>query len=320
MKNVIITGVSGYLGTLLAKRILQEPEVERLIGMDIKEPALQSPKFTFIKHDVRQPFSDIFIDNKIDTAIHFAFIVAPIHAEKMAHEINTKGSQNFMDAAAKARVEQVFYMGSYSAYGAWRDRDKTIFTEDMPLKPNPDFPYPCDKAEVDHMFQKFASEHPDIKVTIGRTAAVTGPGGAKCGLTVLFLPIMIKPMGLDPTWQFIHEDDLVNIITLLAKQRKAGIFNFAADGALKYSEIIKLLGKPSLSLPSWLLYWGIKISWRLKLQAKAQCGGLRMIQFSTIISNEKLIKETGYKYLHTGPEAFDIFLQVMGKKKPAKCQ
>jgi hypothetical protein len=37
MKNVVITSVSGYLGTLLAKRIAQEPE--DLIGMDIKEAA-----------------------------------------------------------------------------------------------------------------------------------------------------------------------------------------------------------------------------------------------------------------------------------------
>jgi UDP-glucose 4-epimerase len=319
MRNVAITGVSGYLGTLLAKRIAQEAEVERIIGMDIKEPAFQSPKFTFIKHDVRRPFADIFINNKIDTAIHFAFIVAPIHDERKAHEINVKGSQNFMDASAQAKVQQVFYMGSYSEYGAWADNPK-IFTEDAPLKPNPDFPYPSDKAEVDLMFQKFASEHSEIKVTIGRTAAVTGPGGAACGLTVLFLPIMVKTTGTDATWQFIHEDDLVNIITLLAKQRQAGIFNFTADGALKYSDIIKLLGKPSIALPSWVLYWGIKITWRLRLQAKAQAGGLHMIRYSTLMSGEKLIKETGYKYRYTGPEAFDIFLQVMGKKKPASCQ
>ena len=319
MKNVVITGVSGYLGTLLAKRIAQEPEVERVIGMDIKEPSFQSPKFTFIKHDVRQPFGNIFSENKVDTAIHFAFIVAPIHDEGRAHEINIKGSQNFMAASAEAKVQQVFYMSSYSAYGAWADNPK-IFTEEMPLKPNLDFPYPSDKAEVDHMFQKFATEHPEIQVTIGRTAAVTGPGGEKCGLTVLFLPIMIKPIGLDSTWQFIHEDDLVDIITLLAKQRKAGIFNFTAQGAYKYSEIIKMLGKPSIPLPSWLLYWGIKITWRLKLQSKAQAGALRMIQYSTLMSGEKLIKETGYKYRYTGPEAFDIFLQVMGKKKPTSCQ
>jgi nucleoside-diphosphate-sugar epimerase len=77
----VITDVSGYLGTLLFKRIVQEGEVERIVGIDIKEPAFTSPKFTFIKHDIRQSFVDIFTNNKIDTAIHLAFVVAPIHNE-----------------------------------------------------------------------------------------------------------------------------------------------------------------------------------------------------------------------------------------------
>jgi len=319
MKNVAITGVSGYLGTLLAKRLAQEAEVERIIGMDIKEPSFTSPKFTFIKHDVRQPFADIFINNKIDTAIHFAFIVIPVRDEHRAHEINIKGSQNFLDASTQAKVQQIFYMGSYTAYGAWHDNPK-IFTEETPLKPNLDYPYPSDKAKVDHMFQKFAAEHPAIKVTIGRTAAVTGPGGEACGLKVMFLPIMVKAMGYESTWQFIHEDDLVDIVTLLAKLRKAGIYNFTADGALKYTEIIKLIGKPSISLPSWLLYWGVRIGWSLRLQSKAQAGAVHILKYSILMSGEKLIKELGYKYRYTGPEAFDIFLQVMGKKKPTSCK
>ena len=316
MKNVAITGVSGYLGNLLLKRIAQEPEVERIIGLDIKEPTFNSPKLTFIKHDVRQPFDDIFIKHKIDTAIHLAFIVAPIHDEGKAHQINTEGSKNFLDASAKAKVEQIYYMGSNTEYGARRNNPK-IFTEDIPINPNPDFPYPCDKAEVDLMFQDFAKKNPNICVTIGRTAPVTGPGGDACGLTVLFLPIMVKSIGRNPLWQFIHEDDLMELIFLLLKNRKSGIYNFTGDGGLTYSQMIKELGKPSIPLPSWLLYWGIKITWKLRLQSKAQAGGLYMLQYPIILSSDKVKKETGYKLRYTGQEAFDIFLQATGKKKPS---
>ena len=316
MKNVVITGVSGYLGTLLAKRIAQEPEVEHLIGMDIKEPSFKSPKFTFIKHDVRQPFADIFIKHKIDTAIHLAFIVAPIHDEGKAHQINTEGSKNFLDAASQAKVEQIYYMGSNTEYGARKNNPK-IFTEDTPINPNPDFPYPCDKAEVDLIFQDFAKKNPNICVTIGRTVPVTGPCGDACGLTVLFLPMMVKSIGKNPLWQFIHEEDLVELIVLLLKKKKGGIYNFTGDGGLTYSQMIKELGKPSIPLPSWLLYWGIKITWKLRLQSRAQAGALYMLQYPIILSSEKVKKETGYKLRYTGQEAFDIFLQATGKKKPA---
>ena len=311
MKNVVITGVSGYLGILLLKRMARETTVERIIGIDIKEPSFKSPKFTFIKRDVRQPFADIFIDNKIDTAIHLAFIVAPIHDEGKAHRTNIEGSRNFLDASVKARVEQVFYMGSHMEYGA-RENNPQFFTEDMPINPNPDYPYSCDKAKVDHMFQDFAKENPGIHVAIGRTVAVTGPCGNACGLTLLFLPIMIKTINRNPFWQFIHEDDLSELTVLLLNKRSDGIYNFTGDGGLTYNQLIKESRKPSISLPSWLLYRGIKITWKLRLQSRSQAGGLSMLQYPITISNDKVKKETGYKLRYTGQEAFSLFLLAMG--------
>jgi UDP-glucose 4-epimerase len=310
----LITGVSGYLGTLLLKRLVQEAEVECVIGIDIKEAALNSSKFTFIKHDVRQPFGDICTNNKIDTAIHLAFIVAPIHNEKKAHQINIEGAQNFLDAARQAKVEQIFYMGSNTEYGA-RDTNPALLTEEMPLNPNMDFPYACDKAKVDGMFQDFAGENPDILVTIGRTVAVTGPGGEDCGLTLLFLPVMVKATGKNPRWQFIHEDDLRELIILLLKNRKRGIYNLTGDGGLAYRQMIKRLGKPSATMPAWLLYWGTGIAWKLRLQSRSQAGGVHMLQYPITLSNQKVKKETGYRLRYTGQEAFEVFLKAIGKEK-----
>jgi UDP-glucose 4-epimerase len=312
MKNVLITGVSGYIGTLLLKRIAQETVVERIIGLDIKEPSFKSPKFTFIRHDVRQPFTDILTKNKIDTAIHLAFIVAPVHDESRARQINIEGSKNFLNASARAGVKQIYYMGSNTEYGAHKNNPQ-LFTEDMPLNPNPDFPYSAEKAQVDLMFQKFAKIHPGTAVTIGRTAAVTGPCGNACGLTVLFLPVMVKAFGKNPLWQFIHEDDLAEMVVLLLNQRKCGIYNLAGDGGVTYRQMIKKLGKPSVSLPAWLLYWGIKTTWKLRLQSKSQAGGLLMLEYPITLDTTKVKKETGYKLRYTAEEAFDLFLKANGR-------
>jgi UDP-glucose 4-epimerase len=293
---------------------MQEIEVEHIVGIDIREPALESPKFTFIKHDVRQPFVDVFTNNKIDTAIHLAFVVAPIQNEAAAHQINIEGSKNFLDASTKANVKQIYYMGSNIEYGA-RNTNPALFTENMPLNPNLDYPYTCDKAKVDLMFQDFARENPNICVTIGRTVAVTGPCGNDCGLTLLFLPIMVKPMRKNPLWQFIHEDDLMELIIQLLKSRKDGIYHLTADGGLTYAQMIKKLDKPSPQLPSWLLYWGTKITWKLHLQSRSQAGGVHLLQYPITLSNEKVKKEMGYRLRYTGQEAFDVFLQATGKKE-----
>jgi UDP-glucose 4-epimerase len=315
IKNVLITGVSGYLGTLLLKRIALEAEVEHIVGLDIKEPSFQMPVFTFIKHDVRQPFVNIFKNNDIDTAIHLAFIVTPLHNETKAHQINIEGSKHFLDASLKANVEQIFYMGSNTEYGAHAD-NPDLFTETSRLNPNTDFPYAFDKATVDEMFQDFAKANSNIYVTIGRTAAVTGPCGDSGGLTLLFLPVMVKAMGKNPFWQFIHEDDLVELVVQLLKGRKRGIYNLTGDGGLTYYQMIKELGKPSIQLPSWLLYWGTKITWRLRLQSRSQAGGVHLLQFPIRLSNEKVKRETGYELHYTGQEAFNVFLKATGNEKP----
>lgn len=309
MKNIAITGVSGYLGALLAKRLGQEPDVERIIGLDVKEPSFKSAKFTFIRHDVRQPFGEIFAANDIDTAIHMAFIVVPTHNERKNREINIQGSKNFLVAASGAKVSQVFYMGSHTEYGAFKN-NPSLFTEDMPLNPNKDYPYPCEKTEVDLLFQKFAKDNLGITVTIGRTVAVTGPCGDACGLNELFLPVMVKAMGKNPLWQFIHEEDWAELIVRLLKGKKRGIFNLCGESGLTYSQMIERLGKPAISLPSWLLYWGIKFSWKLCLQARSQAGGLHMLEYPVIISNEKVKQETGYTLHYTGKEAFVEFLKA----------
>jgi UDP-glucose 4-epimerase len=312
MQNVAITGVSGYLGTLLLKRIAREPEVERIIGIDVREPSFSSSKFTFLRYDVRQPLNKIFSENKIDTAIHLAFIVLPIHDTSRTEQINIGGSENFLAACAAAKVGQVFYMGSNTEYGAHKD-NPPLFTEDIAPRPNADYPYAVDKARVDRLFQEFAKTHPNVSVTIGRTAPVTGPCGEACGLTVLFLPVMVKALGKNPAWQFIHEDDLAELIVLLLKKKKSGIFNLAGDGALPYYQMIKKMGKPSIALPARLLYWGIQISWKLHLQKRSQPGGLWMLSYPILLDNAKVKAATGYQMRYTAPQAFDAFLRSMEK-------
>ncbi|MDD5337956.1 MAG: NAD-dependent epimerase/dehydratase family protein [Dehalococcoidales bacterium] len=312
MQNVAITGVSGYLGTQLLKRINREPEVKRIIGLDVKEPSFTSPKFTFIKHDVRQPMDGIFRDNKIDTALHLAFIVLPIHDAVKSEAINIGGSKNFLAACAAAGVKQAYYMGSNTEYGAHKD-NPPLFTEETPLHPNADYPYACDKARVDRLFQDFAQKHKDVCVTIGRTAPVTGPCGDACGLTALFLPVMVRAVGKNPLWQFIHEDDLVELTVLLLKKKKAGIYNLTGDGALPYRDMIKKLGRPSISLPAWLLHLGIQLSWGLHLQKRSQAGGIMMLQYPIVLDNTKVKKATGYQLRYTGPAAFDEFLRSIKK-------
>jgi UDP-glucose 4-epimerase len=309
MKRVAITGISGYIGTQLLRRLEQQEDVESIIGIDLRAPSSTSPKLKFYPRDIREPFADIFSDNQIDTAIHLAFVVTPTHDYIGAHRINIEGARNFLDACQQASVECLFYLSSHTVYGPHPDNPISI-TEESPLRPIPSFPYSCDKAEVERMFQDFMERHPDICVIIVRTCSVTGPQGGGAGLTILFTPVMIRAIGYNPPWQFIHEDDLTELISTLLKQRQKGIFNAGGEGFLRYREMIKAVGKPSIALPAFLLSLLLTLSWRLHLQSSSPVGGLEFLKYPIVVSTEKLRKTTGFQFRHSSREALMSLLET----------
>ena len=305
MRSVAITGVSGYLGGQILKVLDQEKEVETVAGIDIKPPGYSTGKLKFYSRDVREPMADIFAENKVDTALHLAFIVPPTtHVD--AHGINVGGTQSFLQACEATSVEALFYQSSHTVYGAHRDNPPLI-TEDQPLRPVPDFPYGQDKAEVDQMFQEYAKTHPSQSVTIVRVVAVVGPEAAPSGLNVLFMPVTMYISGYDPAWQFIYEQDLARLVVTLVKERRAGIFNAGAGGSVTYREMLGATGKPSLGLPSWVWSPLIRLSWALRIQKKSPAGGLEFMKYPIVVSTEKLTKAIGFKFTQNSQEALKAF-------------
>ena len=51
--KLLITGVSGYGGTITLPLLLEDPDIEHIIGIDIKPPSVTHAKLTFVEGDVR---------------------------------------------------------------------------------------------------------------------------------------------------------------------------------------------------------------------------------------------------------------------------
>lgn len=308
MKSVAITGVSGYLGIQMLKLLDQDKEVETVVGVDIKPPKYSTTKLKFYSRDVRQPMVDIFAENRVDTAVHLAFVIPPApYAD--ARGINIGGSQSFLQACEATAVEAVFLLSSHTVYGAHGDNPPLI-AEDQPLKPVRSFPYAEHKAEVDLMFQDYAKAHPKQCVTVVRSVPVIGPGVATSGLDVLFMPVTIHILGYDPAWQFIYGPDLVRLVATLLKERRAGVFNAGAEGSVSYSDMRRATGKPSLGLPSWVWSPLIRFSWALRIQQKSAVGGLEFLKYPILVNADKAIRATGLRLTYNSREAFQAFMDA----------
>jgi len=120
MKKILITGGAGFLGSHLSKRMLDEGnEVTAMDNLFTGNKSniydlLADPKFSFILHDVTQPFWGQF-----DEIYNLACPASPIHYQKNPVEtIKTSflGMMNVLELALKTKAK-VIHTSTSEIYG-----------------------------------------------------------------------------------------------------------------------------------------------------------------------------------------------------------
>ena len=309
MEHILITGVSGYFGKKLISFFDSKPEVKRITGIDIKPLKSASKKLTFIEHDVRDAMDRVFAGRDIEAVIHTAYILPPIHDTALMEDININGTKNVLTASAAHGVKQILDCSSTTAYGFHPD-NPPVLTEESPLRGNDDFTYAKNKKELEKWVKGFEEKHSDICLTVVRPCFVVGPGFTNPLARYLCKKICILPTMTAP-YQFIHEDDLVEIMYLLLKNQKAGVYNLAADGTMTFDEMIHLLGGWALKLPMWIMWPMNNLMWNMRVTFMTEfpSPSLNMVRYPWIASNTKVKKELGYTFKYTTRGAFEDFVR-----------
>jgi UDP-glucose 4-epimerase len=315
MNRIFITGVSGYFGLKLVEHLSSKEDVGEIIGIDIVQPRCSSAKLTFIRHDVRSDMYALLKDRAVDWAIHAAYILPPIHNKSLMEDININGTKNFLSSCLKAGIPQLLQCSSATAYGFHPDNDVPL-TEESPLRGNEGFTYAKNKRELEEVCALFQQENPGVSLAVIRPCFVVGPGFDNPLSRHLRKKIVMLPSDTAP-FQFIHENDLVEIIYLLLKEKRAGAYNLAADGTMSFDEMIHILGNRQLKLPYPFLYVTNNLMWygRVKFMTEFPSAGIKMLVYPWIASNDKLKRELGYTFQFTTREAFDDFARYVKENK-----
>src|SRR3989442_2985984 len=141
--RIAVTGIASDFGTVIAPLLLADPEIEEVLGIDIRQPRVSGPKLRFEQEDVRSPrMRELF--SGCEAVIHLAFVVAEIHDKELTHSINLGGSKNVIDAAHGAGVRRLVIASSVASYGVHPDHPTPITEEEFP-RGNPDRYYFYDK-------------------------------------------------------------------------------------------------------------------------------------------------------------------------------
>jgi UDP-glucose 4-epimerase len=312
--RILVTGASGYIGGKLVDVLSEKDGVERIVGSDIRPSEKDHPKYRFYVRDVRAPMDDLFTVEKIDTVVHAAYVLPPIHNTALMEDINKNGTRNVLNAAAKFNVQQILYTSSTTAYGFHPDNDIPL-TEKSPLRGNDDMTYAKNKKEIEKIMSDFAADHPEIRLSIVRPCFVVGPGFNNPMAEHLRKKLVMVPANTRP-WQFVHEDDLIAVMVLMLERRIAGVFNVTADGTLTFKEMIRMLGNIALPIPWSVIYPLNQLAWimRLWFVTKFPSPAMRMMVEPWIATSRKLVQETGYQFQYDSRAAFANFVHSVKSK------
>lgn len=320
MKNILITGVSGYLGQRLVNELKAHENVNKIIGLDVAPLPEASNDIIFYQMDIRDTkLKDILQDHKIDTVYHLAFIVQPIHDKELMHEVDYKGTQNVLNSSVSSQVKQVIAISSTLGYGAYPDNPPKLKENDT-MRGNKNFPYGYEKGVVDNMIQDFASKNKEMIITTLRPCTVFGPNVQNYIYRMLFQPFTIKMDDNDPPFQFVHEDDFVRSCIVAMEKQVPGPFNIAGDGTLRTSEISKMIGtKKEFRVKAWFVYPMHELMWKLKVKAvESNSGILDYVRFPFVADNEKAKNELDFYPEHSTIETLHQTIDARKKRKAEK--
>lgn len=152
MKQILITGGAGFIGSSLINKLIEEPDVsitcidnfDPFYSPKVKreniKPFLKKSNFNFIKLDIRNSKKlKSKLTKNFDTIIHLAAKVGikPSLVDPVTYtEVNISGTQNLLELAKKLKCKQFIFASSSSVYGInssvpWGENEHVL----MPISP-----------------------------------------------------------------------------------------------------------------------------------------------------------------------------------------
>jgi len=247
VRKVIITGISGRLGRIVARRLHRDPQFS-LIGLD-RRPLAGKPKD--IEHhqvDLRsKKVRDLFRAGDIAAVIHMGVMHDPRARAAEVYSWNVSGTAKLLEHCQAFGVPKVVLLSSANVYGPRPDNPQFL-TEDAPLLAAQRFPAMRDLVEVDHLVSTFLWRAREMETVILRPVHILGSVHNAPSNYLRLDPVPVL-FGFDPMVQVIHERDVAEAVLAALRPSVRGIFNLTGPGELPLSTILRTLGRRVLPIP-----------------------------------------------------------------------
>jgi nucleoside-diphosphate-sugar epimerase len=216
----LITGGSGYFGSLLRDRLLARGQVVRVF--DLSDADDRNGNVDFIRGDIRDLAGVEKAVAGCDVVYHCVAQVPLAKDKELFHSVNVQGTENLLRAARTAQIRKVIYVSSSAVFGVPKSNPVTEATS-----PAPGEAYGRAKLEGEALCRAQAADGLDVSIIRPRTIM----GHGRLGIfQILFewiregynVPVFGRG---DNVYQFIHADDLAEACIRAAGRPGATTYN-----------------------------------------------------------------------------------------------
>jgi nucleoside-diphosphate-sugar epimerase len=345
LKRVLVTGASGYVGAALIDKLLKDKDVEFIVGIDKENPdeLLQeliknnTNKLIFLKRNLGdRSWQDEVAKHHVNAVIHAAWQIRELYGKKSLQKyLNIDSTRNVFEFVfdKKNKINKLVHFSTIASYGAFQENGfDREFVESDRLRVT-DYSYAEEKRISEEMLESDLTsarlKNWEGQIAVVRPAGITGPRGrlgrVKFGLqsalsgslkgkSNLLYSVVSTLTAFTPVtkyWlrQFVHEDDVVNLVTKLALthlKNEYNVYNLCPPGEPVLGEdMAKAVGKRALILPPFLIRIAFFFAWHLTLgKIPTSRGGWRTYCFPIRVSGRKISDELNYEYVSETKEAF----------------
>lgn len=286
--KLLFTGASGFLCNNIF-RLLEQKYCIITVGLTSQDNCRVN-----IAQDVP------VLNEQFDVVLHAAgkahSIPKTAEEKKLFFDVNLQGTKNLCAALENSGIPKAFiFISTVAVYGC--DFGDNI-TEEHPL--NGTTPYALSKIEAEKYLEEWCASH-NVVLSIIRPSLIAGPnppgnlGAMIKGLkTGRYLSIGVGRARKS----VLMVQDIANLVPLLIE--KGGIYNVCDTYQPNFRELERLICKQlnkrlPLSVPYWFAKCLAKVGDALGEKAPINTLKLRKITESLTFSNEKAIKELGWK-------------------------
>ncbi|MEU2562903.1 NAD-dependent epimerase/dehydratase family protein [Streptomyces longispororuber] len=318
-KVVLVTGVARQLGGRFVRRVQRDPEVDRVIAVDAVPPAHHLGGADFVQADIRQPtITRVLAEHAVDTVVHMDVTGTALAggSRGSVKETNVIGTMQLLGACQKSpRVKRLVVKSSTNVYGS-APRDPAVFTETTPPKSLPSGGFAKDACEVEGYVRGFARRRPDVAVCVLRFANILGPAADSPLAEYFTLPVLPTVFGYDPRLQFVHEDDVIDVLRLASHEPRrgtlnSGTFNIAGDGLLLLSQCARRLGRPTLPVLLPAVTW-VGTALRTLGVTDFSREQIRLLTHGRVVATRQMRETLGFEPKYSTAETFADFVRGRG--------